>query len=692
MRTTRTFRVSGIAVFAGILLCVVPIGLRPLGVIALFLACPVFAVSATRHLLRGLLWRVGSRLFVSYLLLLCAIAFAVFFVYGCLLVLAGQLGTRRVEAALEKQRGALSLLAQDLAPRIEAAHDATGRARAFTEAAASAPGGAEIGMLWRGKGGNVERAGPLPLPGLEPPPWMTARASVVAKSGAEIFAAAVEPRAGGTLALTRPLRSELRRELERETGNVIRFHGAFKLNEEAEAKPKGSVRISLNNGKRKPMTLTNAADSGGEKAASGETAAPPSGSGPWSARWIAFPLFLSEPVVDWETSRPLDGRPVLILVRTSLEREVRALFGDLRVAGQERLELSRVVIGVVGGLGLATLVVFLGASLVAGILVLRIARATRRLSIGFAEIEKGNFAHRAALKGHDQLSALVASFNAMAAHLGASVAEKAEKEALEHELTVARDLQRRLLPPADFACPGVGIAVDFAPAAAIGGDFYDLSYAERVLTVSVADVSGHGLPTGLVMAAAKASLGMLARTGSEGVRLMELLHEEIVRTTERRTFVTLAHLVFNLGGGIVSYTNAGHPYPYRVTRDGTVHALANPARPLGLPLSGGWHTVTQSLAAGDFWVIFSDGLIEATRGGPDGADESWGFQRLEEVLRAGPAESASALRDRILDAQRAFTRRSDTEDDRTLLVLRIDGTPSEAGAGASGGAAVSGGA
>ena len=132
-------------------------------------------------------------------------------------------------------------------------------------------------------------------------------------------------------------------------------------------------------------------------------------------------------------------------------------------------------------------------------------------------------------------------------------------------------------------------------AAAIGGDFYDLSYSERVLTVSLADVSGHGLPTGLAMAAAKASLGMLARTGAGGVRLMELLHEEILRTTEPRTFVTLAHLVFDLANGTVAFTNAGHPYPYRVDRDGTVEALANPARPLGLTLSGGWHTVAAPL-------------------------------------------------------------------------------------------------
>jgi serine phosphatase RsbU (regulator of sigma subunit) len=73
---------------------------------------------------------------------------------------------------------------------------------------------------------------------------------------------------------------------------------------------------------------------------------------------------------------------------------------------------------------------------------------------------------------------------------------------------------------------------------------------------------------------------------------------------------------------------------------------------------------------GDCWVLFSDGLVEATRAE---SDESWGFVRLEEALRVGQVESAAALKDRILRAQRAFTDRVETEDDRTLLVLRIEG-------------------
>ena len=274
------------------------------------------------------------------------------------------------------------------------------------------------------------------------------------------------------------------------------------------------------------------------------------------------------------------------------------------------------------------------------------------------------------LKGHDQLAALVGSFNHMAERLAASVAARAEKEALERELELARDLQRRLLPPAGFSFPGVSIAVDFRPAAAIGGDFYDLSGDARTLTVVVADVSGHGLPTGIVMAASKASLSALAKTGASGPRLMELLDVEVVRSTDARTFVTLAYLAFDFDTATVAFTNAGHPYPYRVRPDGTVEALVNAARPLGVALPPGWQTVTAPLVPGDLWVVYSDGLVEAAKGEEGG--EPWGFARLEACLREGAGGAAAALKDRILASQRAHTGHDETDDDRTLLVLRIE--------------------
>jgi len=287
-----------------------------------------------------------------------------------------------------------------------------------------------------------------------------------------------------------------------------------------------------------------------------------------------------------------------------------------------------------------------------------------------AEIERGNFAHRVVLKGDDQLARLVRGFNEMASHLEASLRERAEKEALDRELKVARDLQRRLLPPGDFACPGLTIAVDFHPAAAIGGDFYDLvaGTLPGVLTVVIADVSGHGLPTGIVMASAKASLTALLQSGASGEELLSRLDAEIARTTESRTFVTMALLRFDLAERRLEYTNAGHVYPYCITPAGTVTSLPNPARPLGLGLPVTFRTLEAPLSEGDLWVLLSDGIVEATH---DGGDEEFGFSRLESALAGAAGGTAAEARDRVLAAWRDFTGGDEPSDDRTLLVLRI---------------------
>jgi sigma-B regulation protein RsbU (phosphoserine phosphatase) len=239
---------------------------------------------------------------------------------------------------------------------------------------------------------------------------------------------------------------------------------------------------------------------------------------------------------------------------------------------------------------------------------------------------------------------------------------------IERELETARTLQRRLLPPPDFAFPGLQIAVDFLPASAIGGDFYHfLSEDPDHLTVVVADVSGHGLSTGIVMASAKASLSAFATASRDAITVLSSLDEEIRRTTDSRTFVTLAHLRFLFDEGAVEFTNAGHLYPYRVEPLGGVTALENPARPLGVGLPSGFKTVRAPLVPGDLWVLLSDGIVEAL----SPAEEVFGFPRLESLLARGAGGTAAETRDRVLAAWRDFTGGDVPADDRTLLVLKV---------------------
>ena len=169
------------------------------------------------------------------------------------------------------------------------------------------------------------------------------------------------------------------------------------------------------------------------------------------------------------------------------------------------------------------------------------------------------------------------------------------------------------------------------------------------------------------MASAKASLSALASASRDAIPVLESLDEEVRRTTDSRTFVTLAHLRFLFDTGAVEFTNAGHLYPYRIDPLGTVSSLANPARPLGVRLPGTFRTVRAPLVAGDLWVLYSDGIVEALS--PTG--EVFGFPRLEALLARSAGCSAAETRDRILGAWREFTGGDAPADDRTLLVLKV---------------------
>ncbi|MGE5344640.1 MAG: SpoIIE family protein phosphatase [Acidithiobacillales bacterium] len=614
-----------------------------------------------------LLGSAGSRLLVSYVLLVLPILFLAVVLYAGVWLVAAQVAAQRVELALGRRQASLEKAARILADRFVSTRGAAARRALFEEEARSLGAIGDLGYTYLPEGGSMESLSTLPGPPLLPRPWIRPGASyLMSVVGRAPFLAAIDRRPTGTLVLTLRTGAAFRAAFERELGMMIDVRRAVPASGVASATA-GTTSLTVGRERFHLVPL----EPGAGTAAS---AAPPAGSGPIFGRWVYYPVSLDVEGVDWESGQPLSGERIVLLLGTSVATEADRLFGEVRI-GRLAVRSADIALAVMKFLGGAALVLFVLASILAGLLVLRISRTTRRLSQGVTEIEKGNFAHRVELKGDDQLARLVRGFNEMTSHLEASVGERAEKQALERELQVARDLQRRLLPPADFVFPGLALAVDFHPAAAIGGDFYDFvpGTPPGVLTVVLADVSGHGLPTGIVMASAKASLTALLQSGATGEELLSRLDAEIARTTDSRTFVTMALLRLDLAARSLAYTNAGHVYPYRVTPAGTVAALPNPARPLGLGLPVTFRTLGAPLEEGDLWVLLSDGIVEATR---SGSDEEFGFARLESALAAAAGGTATDARDRVLAAWRDFTGGGEPSDDRTLLVLRIgDGAP-----------------
>lgn len=425
---------------------------------------------------------------------------------------------------------------------------------------------------------------------------------------------------------------------------------------------------------------------------------------------IYWPRFLDMPYirwaeVDWQgLGDPLDsvgsaeftGRAFLYLTRTSMTQEIRELF-DTFSDQESNNSLARGVQTSIQVMATVVVLVFFVASLLAAFLAFRIVRATHRLHQGMEAVEHGRFDHRIRFRGHDQLSALTQGFNEMAAHLETAVAERADRRAIDQQLQVARDLQQSLLPDDDVHLNGLELAVSFRPAAAIGGDFYhfiDHSEVEngemengessQASSVVVADVSGHGLGTGIVMAAAQSLLAALSTEVLPAPEILGRLDRQLRRLTDRRTFITLAHCQFDPANQQVAVTCAGHLYPYRISGGGNhanpeqagnktsavvVESVGRPGRPLGLSLGGELtvETATAPLASGDLWVLLSDGVVEAM----DDQGELFGFERFEALLAHCAGRTATEARTLLLEALRRFTGDRAPEDDRTLIVIRI---------------------
>lgn len=384
----------------------------------------------------------------------------------------------------------------------------------------------------------------------------------------------------------------------------------------------------------------------------------------WERAWLGG-VYVDRAVAVFGSK--VDQRPVVAFVaRISPAAFARQLFA------QGVPEINRVVRAVLLGLGAALLFVYLVALAIAFGLVGSIVRNVNRLTRVTQAIARGDFSVRVHSKSHDQIGDLARSFDSMAGSIEKLLVETAHKEKIESELAVARAIQESFLPESGVNWKGFQAVAHFEPAADLGGDYYDiLPMPDGRTAVSIGDVSGHGLPTGLVAAAARASLATFVELGlPPGDAFVRLgRRTERSQASERRLYTTLAVFAYDADTRVGTLTNAGHPAPYRVSR-GHVERLALPALPIGLlrgqPAS--FPSKDYAFSPGDRLVFFTDGVVEAA----DARDDPWGYERLEALLAREGDRAPQELVASILAAVAAHVGETPLEDDRTLLILTFD--------------------
>jgi serine phosphatase RsbU (regulator of sigma subunit) len=244
--------------------------------------------------------------------------------------------------------------------------------------------------------------------------------------------------------------------------------------------------------------------------------------------------------------------------------------------------------------------------------------------------------------------------------------EAQERQRIEQELRVAREIQQTLLPKSLPGLPGYDVAAYYQPARQVGGDFYDFFELEDGrLGVVVGDASGKGMPAALVMASTRSVLRTVAQRGGvvPGQALAEA-NEILYPDIPPNMFVTCFYAILDPESGRLLYANAGHDLPY-LRRESGADELRARGMPLGLMPGMSYEEKEIVLKGGEAALLYSDGLVEAH----DPKGEMFGFPRLRRLVAEHGEERS--LGDLLLEELYSFTGEGwEQEDDITLLTLR----------------------
>jgi sigma-B regulation protein RsbU (phosphoserine phosphatase) len=254
----------------------------------------------------------------------------------------------------------------------------------------------------------------------------------------------------------------------------------------------------------------------------------------------------------------------------------------------------------------------------------------------------------------------------------AIAAETAEREVIQRELAIAREVQQRLFPQNYPQVPGVEYYGTCRPAREVGGDYYDfLELPDNALGLAVGDVSGKGVSASLLMASLQASLRAQALVASADIKLvMENVNRLVYAATPINRYATFFYAQYDPVSHELEYVNAGHNPPIVLRSDKGASQcirLETGGPPVGLLPQAVYACGCIDLSPQDLLVLFTDGISESM----NPADEEWGERGLLETLTESSERGPSAIAEAIFAAADAFAAGAPQHDDMTLVVLRV---------------------
>lgn len=242
------------------------------------------------------------------------------------------------------------------------------------------------------------------------------------------------------------------------------------------------------------------------------------------------------------------------------------------------------------------------------------------------------------------------------------------KERISQELEVASRIQKTILPKNITNIYGLQIANYFEPAKEVGGDYYDYTVKDdENVSITIADVSGKGVPAAFLMALGRSILKTLERQGQSPADNLRNLNQIIYPDITEDMFITMLHSNFNNKTKILTYSNAGHNplIVYRAKGDKVeLHSVKGVA--IGFVQGYNYKQGELKLEKGDIVLYYTDGITEAEN--PN--KELFGFERLEKVIYDNRYNDVDTIKENILNEINIFRRDYPQVDDLTFVVIK----------------------
>jgi sigma-B regulation protein RsbU (phosphoserine phosphatase) len=308
--------------------------------------------------------------------------------------------------------------------------------------------------------------------------------------------------------------------------------------------------------------------------------------------------------------------------------------------------------------------------------------AVHRLYEATLRVREGDFAHRIEVKGKDQLAELAHSFNTMTERMQHLLVVAKEKERLQSEIEIAREVQNQLYPKKVPDIKTLRLTAVCKPARMVSGDYFDYECVRDTrVAIAVGDVAGKGISAALLMATLQSSLrtelagmdAVMAVAGGNGGRpdglstskLVSHLNQQLYSYTSPEKYATFYLAIYDEPAGVLTYTNAGHLPPFLI-RKGQAIRLNVDGTVVGAFPFAQYDESRIDLEPNDLLVCFTDGVTE-----PENVyGEMFGEERLLETITRNSHRPESEIIEVVTEAVQQWTGSPELQDDMTLLLAR----------------------